>query len=63
MKICHQKLADGELAAPSPRLKDGTYAHLIKCCDCGLRHLMQYTVTKRGLRFRAWRINHGKVIK
>ena len=55
-----RKLADGELSRPSKRRKNGTYVHLIKCCDCGLKHLMQYVITKRGLRFRAWRLNQGE---
>lgn len=56
-----RKLSDGELSSPSQLRKNGTYVHLIKCCDCGLKHLMQYTITPRGLRFRAWRINHRRV--
>ena len=56
-----RKLADGELSNPSKLRKNGTYVHLLKCCDCGLKHLMQYTITARGLRFRAWRLNKGRV--
>lgn len=52
-----KKLEDGELSAASRRRKDGTYLHKIKCCDCGLVHLVQYELTKAGsLRFRAWRM-------
>ena len=55
-----RKLADGEWAH-TRRLRNGTYVHRIKCCDCGLIHLMQYELTKRNsLRFRAWRENHKR---
>ena len=58
MKIRIRKLSDGELSNVSRLRKDGAYWHMIKCCDCGLKHLVCYVVTKRGLRFRAWRLNH-----
>ena len=55
-----RKLADGELSSPSRLRKNGTYVHLLVCCDCKLKHLVQYVITKRGLRFRAWRLNKGR---
>jgi len=58
-----RKLADGELSSPACRRKNNTYVAKLKCCDCGLVHLMQYTITKRGLRFRAWRLNHKRGLK
>ena len=58
MKYRVRKLLDGQLSNASGLRKDGSHVHLVRCCDCGLKHLMQYTITKRGLRFRAWRLNH-----
>ena len=56
-----KKLADGERSSAARRRKDGTYLHKVKCCDCGLVHLMQYELTPAGsLRFRAWRMNHKR---
>ena len=58
-----KKLVDGQLSRPSKLRKNGTYVHLLICCDCKLRHLVQYVITSRGLRFRAWRLNKGRVKK
>lgn len=56
MKRKFKKLIDGEWSNPSRLRKTGFYLHRIKCCDCGLVHLMQYKITTAGkLRFRAWR--------
>lgn len=64
MRKVYRKLADGELSNASRRRKDGTYVHAIKCCDCGLEHILQYELTKAAsLRFRAWRLNSGKTTK
>lgn len=51
----YRKLADGELSAASRLRKDGTCLHRIKCCQCGLEHIVRYELTKTTLRFRAWR--------
>lgn len=51
----YRKLADGEWSTPSRRRADGTFLHRIKCCDCGLKHLVQYKAGRATLRFRAWR--------
>ena len=52
-----RKLDDGELSPVTRRRKDGTYAQLIRCCDCGLTHAMLFELTAKGsLRFRAWRL-------
>jgi hypothetical protein len=55
-----RKLADGEWSAKSRKRKNGFFVQKIKCCDCGLVHLMQYEITARGLRFRAWRETRRK---
>ena len=52
----YKKLTDGQWSARSRRRRDGTHLHKIKCCDCGLKHLMQYETTGPTLRFRAWRL-------
>lgn len=55
-----RKLRDGEWSHKSKRRDDGTWAHRIKCCDCGLEHVIQYALTKKeALRFRAWRLKRG----
>lgn len=59
MKRGFRKLEDGEWSTRSRRRKDGTFLHAIKCCDCGLVHLVQYAVTDSSLRFRAWREPKG----
>lgn len=51
-----RKLSDGEWSNRSAKRKDGTYVHLIRCCDCSLSHIIQYQVTNEKLRFRAWRL-------
>ena len=55
MKPKYKKLADGRWTRPIAPQADGTYVHRIKCCDCGLVHVVQEKVTRRGLSFRAWR--------
>lgn len=57
MKHKFKKLKDGAWSkASKPDDKYG-FLHKIKCCDCGLVHLVQYELTKAGsLRFRAWRM-------
>ena len=56
----YRVLADGEPSAVSRLRKDGTCLHKIKCCDCGLEHVVRYELTKTGLRFRAWRLPKRK---
>lgn len=57
-----RKLSDGEWSNPSRLRKNGTYVHLVVCCDCKLKHLVQYEITKANkLRFRAWRLNKGRM--
>ena len=51
-----RKLKDGEWSLRSRRRSDGTVLHKIRCCDCKLEHIVQYEITKTGLRFRAWRL-------
>jgi hypothetical protein len=60
MKPRPRKLADGEWSSFSRLRKNGTYVHQLRCCDCRLTHLVQYVITARGLRFRAWRVNHKR---
>jgi hypothetical protein len=48
------KLRDGQWSAPI-RGGGGTYKHRVKCCDCGLVHVVEERVTPKGLQFRAWR--------
>jgi hypothetical protein len=55
MKRRARKLADGEWSSRFKQRKNGMYVHLLKCCDCKLEHIVQYQLTTRGLRFRAWR--------
>ena len=55
MKRRFRKLKDGQWSTRSKPHKGYGYVQKLKCCDCGLVHLMQYEVTEKGLRFRAWR--------
>lgn len=56
-----KRLSDGERSNASRRRADGTYVHAIKCCDCGLVHIVQYELTKaHSLYFRAWRMPKRK---
>lgn len=55
MKPRPRLLSDGEWSNKSRRRKDGSFVHLIRCCDCGLDHIIQYEVVNDKLRFRAWR--------
>lgn len=55
MKRRFQKLKDGQWSVRMRVRKHCGYVHKLKCCDCGLVHIMQYEVTGKGLRFRAWR--------
>lgn len=56
MKRRARKLGDGEWSSRATRRKNGTYVHLIRCCDCALSHIIQYEVKNEKLRFRAWRL-------
>lgn len=51
----HRRLRDGQWSKHASKRRNGSYVHGIKCCDCGLEHIVQYRLTKRGLKFRAWR--------
>ena len=33
---------------------------MFKCCDCGLKHRMDFRVHKGRAQFRAWRMSHRK---
>lgn len=50
------KLADGQWSPRSRSRKDGTFLHNIRCCNCALEHIIQYSITASGMRFRAWRL-------
>jgi hypothetical protein len=58
-KAKFQKVTDGEWVRPTRR------GYLMKCCDCGLVHLMNFRVIKYGRRtkifFQAFRLNKGRV--
>lgn len=54
------QVSDGEWVQPIR--KD----YLMKCCDCGLIHRMQFRLIKYGgdkhkIQLRAWRLNKGKM--
>lgn len=51
----YKKLRDGQWSAVIRSQAGGTYVHRVKCCDCGLEHVVEEKVTPKGLRFRAWR--------
>lgn len=53
--MTYRTLGDGEWSSKSKPQKDGMWVHGIKCCDCGLEHIIQYQITNGRLRFRAWR--------
>jgi len=42
--------SDGEWVAPLP-------GYLMQCCDCGLRHQMEFRIVDGRVQFRAWRID------
>lgn len=51
-----KKLRDGQWSNTiRVTKKTGTYKHRLKCCDCGLVHVIEEKLTDKGLRFRAWR--------
>lgn len=47
---------DGEWIEPTPQI-----GHFIKCCDCGLEHIMDFRIKNGKVQFRAYRreISHG----
>ena len=47
----YTQVFNGEWVTPRRRL------HKIRCCDCGLVHIMQFRIKKGILEFRAWRDN------
>lgn len=52
----YRRLADAQWSTRAAKRRNGMYVHQLRCCDCGLAHVVQYDVTERGLRFRAWRL-------
>ena len=56
-----RKLSDGEWSNRSKKRKaTGNYVQAIRCCDCGLAHIIEYQITNDRLRFRAWRVPRRK---
>lgn len=45
-----KQIHDGEWVSPVHR------GYVLACCDCGLRHRMDFRATKKGVQFRATRL-------
>lgn len=55
MKAKYKKLKDGQWSSLIKNRPGYGFVHRLRCCDCGLKHLVQVQVSKKGMIFRAWR--------